>query len=308
MHIAHRGGSFAYPILADPLVAVDSSNMYATWSKGVDLGWAPYFNLFGSASNGYTYAFGPTACPSYCATAWGEWYKPAVAGAYIYEEYLNGVYHFPDDSEEYGGLFGPNPGYFPLGSWKDSGSGGSGPSSGYAFRYQSVPESGVSTDYCLGGTTSGAAGSCPVPAHGTITANDDAIAGGIELRGATGSAIPAAAVYGALLYESDDITPTIRSVTHGGYAPGTWTNSFTDNVAIGADTNNGAGQYGLGMSAIAIGTNQSSPFAGAAATANLGGACYPCGGSQTSTLSVSSSQLSDLDRWVTEVADTPLCG
>lgn len=285
MHVSHREGSWAYPILADPLVSAYSAYLFATWHTAVDAGWSSYFTLFGLVANGYTYAAGPKSCPSYCNTAWGEWFTQAAPGAYIYEEYLNGVYHFPDASEEYAGLFGPNPGYFPQGSWKDS-TGQSGPSTGIAARSHIGAESGISTDYCLAGTTSGTPGSCPVPAHNAgILPNDSALAAGIELTGATSTAIPEAAAYGADLYESDDITPTLSAPTHSGYTPGTWSNSFTDNVTL-----TGSVSTGLGMSALAIGQTNT-PFSSPLAQASLPCSTVPCATSQTSTLTYSSSQL-----------------
>ncbi len=252
MHVAHREGTYRYPILADPLVAAWSPGMYASWSTSTcSCDFAGEFS-WGNDGNNFTYTDGPSTIGQGSNGQWGDWYDYSVAGAYIYEQYSYNIWHFPNDSQEAGGIGDPQNTYYEPGTWADTvpsnGSGPGGSGGPYATRYQSGQESYINTDYCAGGTTDGTQGGCPVPAHGTIGANNLGVTAGVNLTGAIGSGyIPRAEVYGDDLYESDDVIPTLSNVSTSGLTNGQWTQ--TPSITV---TGTGAVSTGLGMGGIQV--------------------------------------------------------
>jgi hypothetical protein len=245
IHVAHREGSYLYPLVADPLVA--------SWDPGMCSSWS-FQNVGGVFSGGcdaqsYTYSQGPGTIGQGANGQYADWIYGSLPGAYIYEQYAYLVYHFPNNSEEFGGIANNTQGWVP-GTWKDtcdrwqtpcSGSPG-GPAGPSANRFQGAQEQNIDSDSCASGT----AGACSPPAHGVVLADNRSQLAGAFLTGAVGAGyIPKAAVYGAWVYESDDIVPSI-SGSLSGY-PAAWAQNPT-----GTASTTGSVTTGLGMDYITL--------------------------------------------------------
>jgi len=235
MHVAHREGSYEYPILADPLVASWDPGMYASWAWTTSM--PGYFG--GINSSGYTATTGPGAVGQGAYGWYAYWYYGSLAGAYIYEHYAYSVWHYPNNSEEYGGIVNSGFTAWENGTWQDTvPSGGSGPggSGSPASRFQAAQESYVNTTYCAGGS----AADCVPPAHGTIAApNDVETAGVFLLAASTNGFVPEAATYGDYLYESDDQVPSV-SGSLSGFGSG-WQQTQSGSVPVSGSVSTGLG-------------------------------------------------------------------
>jgi hypothetical protein len=284
MHIGHQAGSYLYPILADPLVAAWNPGMYASWSQGYCTCDASGEFSWGGDSGSYTFTDGPSTIGQGANGQWGEWYYNSVSGAYIYEEYSNSVWHFPNNSDETGGIWDNSTHYWASGSWADSvpsnGSGPGGSGSSNAFRSQTAQESYVDSNYCAGSQIpTGGYGTCPIPPHnGAVHPSNLGVTAALSLLGPIGSGyIPKSAVYGDYLFESDDITPTLSGVSMSGFTSGQWTNATSGYVNA-----TGTVSTGLGMAAIDV----TSPLVTGTYRASNSCSSYPCPLTQSSSVSV----------------------
>ncbi|MDX6669904.1 MAG: hypothetical protein QOI91_267 [Solirubrobacteraceae bacterium] len=286
-HVAHREGSYKYPVLADPLVASWSPGMYSAWSWGTN---AANFSS-GADSSSFTYTQGPGTVGLGATNDFGRWLYNSLPGAYIYELYNYNVWHFFNNSEEFMGLNAAD-WTGQAGTWQDTvPSYGSGPGGGggpNAGRYQAGGESYVSTVACAAGN----AVSCSPPTHGTVGAGTMATTAGLMLLGPIGSGyIPKAAVYGAYLYESDDIVPTLDAPTHSGLPTG-WVRSFSDTAGLASHVSTG-----LGLTRITL----SGPGFGRSSWVSC--SSYPCAFNQSASINYGSSDIgSDGTSTITAVA------
>jgi hypothetical protein len=277
IHVAHHEGSYTYPIASDPLVASWRPGMYSAWSWWGSPGFSG-----GGDSSAYTYTSGPTTIGQGASGDFGYWSYPSVSGAYIYEAFSYLVYHFPNTSEEYGGIANASLSAWEPGSWQDtcapfySCSGASGSGGPEAHRFQAVQEQNMNTDYCVGGS----AGSCLPPAHGTVASPTYAEIASLYMLGSvTAGYVPKASVYGAAVYESDDAVPSLsvpsHSDPHVGANSGTWEQTLNDTVGETASVSTG-----LGMAYTQI-TSNTGGYGGTASTAC---SSYPCALTQTSSI------------------------
>lgn len=261
--VAHKQGDFAYPILVDPIVS--------DWNGGA-LGLSPWtqykspsntaiYNYVGSNFDEW-YGYANTA---YSSGAYGESYLNSsywAQGAYIYALTENNVYHGPNSSRFYGGIFSWNTFNWEPGTWQSS-QGGSG--SG-ADRYDPGALSNVNYTFC-------ARPNCPSGAGSGILAGNAALAG-LQLTGPTANngVNPYMMVEEAILYLSDNYLPTIGSVQHSGYTPGTWVQNVTDTVtATATDDPSSLGMSFLSLSGASGGSVAATCGTGAVCPQSLSG-------------------------------------
>lgn len=276
-HVAHRDERYAYPVLADPLVAYWDPGMYNAWTWGANVGgvFSPGVN------NNYTETRGPTVGGQGGPGQFADWAYWSLAGAYIYKMFSNSTWHYPNNSVEFGGI-NNGVGNWELGSWQDTvPSGGSGPGGSggpYASRQQSAQESYVDTTYCARGS----AASCTPPPRGLVVTPNVAVTAGLVLNAPIGYPgwIPQSDVYGDYLYESDDQIPTLATPTHTGLPTG-WAQSFTDTVGLSASV-----PTGLGMSSITM-------FGPIFRSSSTSCPSYPCPLSHSASFTYSSGSLSE---------------
>ena len=134
--VHHLAGSYAYPILVDPLIE--------TWTGGTI---GPYWTHYSDNTNispglvyGWAYWAGK-ANTSYPAGAYGEYAATAPAGSYIYKVVADGVAHTPDKSSEFGGILKYDASGWETGTWSNS-TGGNGAPAGEGHQYERIQRHG----------------------------------------------------------------------------------------------------------------------------------------------------------------------
>jgi hypothetical protein len=269
VQVAHADKDLAYPLYVDPLIATWSGNIYGSWATSTD----DPSNLFTGVNNGYAQWQG-VAPHDYCTNCWnssGSYYYNSIPGAYIYMVYLRRIYHYPNNSGESAGL-NTNVWGYDSGSWQDDTSQGSGPggaSGTTTYREQTGEEHNVYTTLCAGQSNPALCTPSlnPPPAKFTVGANNG-VNWGMVMKGPTCGYpcqyVPQVDLYGASIYESDDVFPNLATPSHTNLPSG-WVQSLNDTVALNASVPNG-----LGLGTISL----TGP--GVSDTATVSCSSYPC--------------------------------
>jgi RHS repeat-associated protein len=227
VHVSHRGGDFAYPILVDPSVDFPSTTVGSEWSQ------------VSNDSSGFStlVAGGVSAWKMHPGTAYsagqlGDYKLGAPSGAYIYGLSESGIGHNAIQSLEYGGIMNSSGGWEP-GTWQNETDGSSG---GGADHFAGGSLSNTTYKYCArSGCISG-------PSSG-IAAGNSAVFG---LQAWTNFTQPSNtnasdSLTDATVYLADSVIPTLAPVTHDGYTPGKWVYNAGDDVEVDASASTGLG-------------------------------------------------------------------
>lgn len=243
--VQDQSGSFAFPIVVDPLIADYTAGGYSDWAH------VQYDGSFTATNAGLSMSGGAGTGPGsesawemkpstyYPAGAYAEFRRSAPAGAYIYELDESGVDHHAWQSLEIGGIMQNDGSTWEPGTWANL----TNPASG-SGAHHAAGGSLTSNDfqYCV---VSG----CGTPALPGIDGGNIAVFGIQEWNAATQPATnPAwAQQQDATLHLADAQVPSL-SLTHSGYVPGSWINTnVSDKV-----TPTGSVTTGLGMSQLSI--------------------------------------------------------
>jgi RHS repeat-associated protein len=228
-----QGGSYAFPILVDPVVNAYTGGQVGTNFFKYSTPGAALYSYTGTGTGGGSYgnSYGEwygLPNTAYGSGVGGEFYTYAWSGAYVYRFDTDATWHQLDSSAEYGGILAAGGGW-ESGNWADS----TGHSGTPAYRAWGYAETGQNVTYC-------ARANCPFGVAANITAGNS-VYFGLYISGTTGGVVPVAALYSAVLFEGDNYAPTITSVQHSGYTPGTWVKSAVDNVTVNSSVAGGLG-------------------------------------------------------------------
>jgi hypothetical protein len=288
VHLANRD-DVAWPVLVDPQVASWAGNIYGNWSTSA----TDPAHFHWSDNNGYAQWQGD-APYAYAAWSNSRGIYASISGAYIYQMHVGGIYHYPNNSIEFGGINDGNTTWAP-GSWHDSPPPATGPDGGTpATRNAALQEGGASTDYCAGQNNPTVCGSSnPPPAHGTVAANNQ-FWWGLFMSGPSAGYpaqyIPTVRTWSANVLESDDVTPSLTVNSHANLPTG-WVQSFTDTVSLTGSVPTGLGMFALSISGPGVSEN-----------AHTNCSSYPCPLSQTASLTYDSSNMPDGNNSIGAVA------
>jgi Tol biopolymer transport system component len=244
----HASRDVAYPILVDP-----------TFSFGAVDTWEFPNGAWGQSSSISPWIYPVSDC---CGAGWeaypgnggyrsgdyGQYYRYAPPGAYIYKAEYGNVTGTYNKSAEFGGLWNPNTGTWEAGAWEvrfDGWSDRAYERGSPAVRYWAGSHVNHYRTYC-------ANWEC-WPSGGTV---GNAAVQGLVMHGGTANngVYPDAWFDYAYLYLSDRQVPTITSVQHSGYAPNTWVDSFDPEAAVYV-----AGSVPTGLGIASVGASGSDP-------------------------------------------------